>query len=175
MYVYIIQTRYIIHIYRSFVRAFARPPIKRFFYHSSIHHRMALLRSSASRLGRYASTRVLCTTAAAAPGSGPNFRSLVALDSNTLRPYVQPNAYVSPSSLIFGSVTVNDKTCVHSGCTLRGDLGLIEVGALCILDESVTIRTVVSSDGPSTQDTVAAGCWRAASTSKATTWWGRAQ
>lgn len=75
----------------------------------------------------------------APPGGGPNARSLLALDENTIRPFVQPNAHVSPTATVIGSVVVNDKTAVLPGATLRGDLGLVSVGAHCVIGENASV------------------------------------
>ncbi|CAN8076923.1 unnamed protein product [Agarophyton chilense] len=97
------------------------------------------------------------TTEPAPPGNGPNHRSIMALDANTIRPYVQPNAFVAPSASVIGSVVVNDKTAIMYGAVVRGDLALIQIGALTIIGENCVL-TAGAVDGTMTpSDAVATG------------------
>ena len=100
-------------------------------------------------------SRALCT--AAPPGNGPNHRSVMALDANTIRPFIQPNAHIAPDATVLGSVTVNDRAAVMCGATLRGDLGLVEVGIYSVVGEGATL--VASGEGATTspRDALAAG------------------
>ncbi len=104
-------------------------------------------------------------TAAAPPGAGPNHRSILALDGNTIRPFVQPNAHVAPSASVIGSVTVNDKTTVRGSAVVRGDLSLIEVGAHVVVGEGAVIGAGVVRDGVSPRDSAATGLPMKAETS----------
>ena len=66
-----------------------------------------------------------CTTvlnATNAPISGPNHRSIIALDANTIRPFVQPNAFVAPSASDFYSTKGYWKNIVS--CFFRSSTGL---------------------------------------------------
>jgi gamma-carbonic anhydrase len=111
-----------------------------------------LLRRAAPRL-----VRALSTAAPAPPPTGPNHRSLLALDGDTIRPFVQPNAYVAPSASVIGSVVANDFSAVMYGSVVRGDLALIHLGAYVrVLDNSTLTAGVV--DGQlSPADAVATG------------------
>lgn len=75
----------------------------------------------------------------APPGEGPNHRSIMSLDGNSIRPFVQPNSYVAPSASVIGSVTINDKAMVLYGSIIRGDLALIHVGCCSIIGENTTL------------------------------------
>lgn len=119
-----------------------------YFSHAQYHpfHRQYLatmMRLSATKfrvlpqLGRQFA-RTLCVPAA--PGKGPNHRSVMALDENTIRPIIQPNAYVAPDATVIGSVTINDKSALLSNATVRGDLGLIEIGVCCVIGEGATLE-----------------------------------
>lgn len=103
--------------------------------------------------------RRLFSTKAAAPGTGPNHRSIMALDGHSIRPFVQPNAFIAPSASIIGSVTVNDKSAVMYGAVVRGDLALIQIGALTVIGENsiLTAGAVDSSSEISPSEAVAMG------------------
>lgn len=100
-------------------------------------------------------TRALCTPAP--PSSSPNHRSLLALDADTIRPFVQNNAFVAPSASVIGSVVANDYSAVMNGAVVRGDLALIHLGAYSrVLDNSTLTAGAV--DGQlSPADAVATG------------------
>lgn len=104
-----------------------------------------------------AQARRLLATKAAPPGDGPNHRSILALDGNTIRPFVQPNAYVAPSASIIGSVVVNDKTAVMYGAVVRGDLALIHIGAYSFIGDNSTLTAGVVDSDMSPADAVASG------------------
>lgn len=94
----------------------------------------------------------------APPGDGPNHRSLMALDANTIRPYVQPDAFIAPSASVIGSVTINDRAAIMYGCVLRGDLALIHVGIDAIVCENTVITAGKVQEGAlSPADAVAVG------------------
>lgn len=82
----------------------------------------------------------------------------MSLDGNSIRPHVQPNAFVAPSASVIGSVAINDKAMVGYGAVVRGDLALIHIGfASTIGDNGVlTAGEVVvsssSSSSPSSDD-----------------------
>lgn len=95
--------------------------------------------------------------APAPPGDGPNHRSVLALDADTIRPFVQPNAFVAPSASVIGSVTANDYAAIMYGAVVRGDLALIHIGAHSHVQENCTL-TAGSVDGElSPADAVATG------------------
>lgn len=63
------------------------------------------------------------------------------LDAYTIRPYIQPDAFVAPSASVIGSVTMNDRAAVMYGCVVRGDLALIHIG----IDTTVCENTVITA------------------------------
>eukprot|EP00172_Hildenbrandia_rubra_P000965 Plantae.Rhodophyta-Hildenbrandia_rubra.ctg15562.p1 GENE.Plantae.Rhodophyta-Hildenbrandia_rubra.ctg15562~~Plantae.Rhodophyta-Hildenbrandia_rubra.ctg15562.p1 ORF type:complete len:276 (+),score=65.01 Plantae.Rhodophyta-Hildenbrandia_rubra.ctg15562:2087-2914(+) len=71
----------------------------------------------------------------APPGDGPNHRSIMSLDRDKIRPFVQTNAYVAPSATVIGSVLINDRTAILYNAVIRGDLGLIRIGAFVTVGE----------------------------------------
>ncbi|GAB0498200.1 hypothetical protein MMPV_009541 [Pyropia vietnamensis] len=81
----------------------------------------------------------------APPSSTPNHRSLLALDENTIVPFVQPNAYVAPSASVIGSVVINDQSAVMNGAVVRGDLAFLRIGAFTMVGDNC----VLSAEGPS--------------------------
>lgn len=83
-------------------------------------------------------------TIVAPPTATPNHRSLLALDENTIVPFVQPNAYVAPSASIIGSVVLNDQSAVMNGAVVRGDLAFLRIGAFSIIGDNC----VLSADAP---------------------------
>ena len=100
--------------------------------------------------------RRFCTRPAP-PSDGPNHRSIMALDANTIRPFVQPNAFVAPSASVMGSVTVNDKTAIMYGAVVRGDLALIQIGAYVTIGEN-SVLTAGAVDGTmSPSDAISTG------------------
>lgn len=83
----------------------------------------------------------------APPGDGPNHRSVMTLDAHTIRPFVQPNAFVAPSASVIGSVTVNDFAAVMYGTVVRGDLALIHVGVYTTICENSVVTAGKVRDG----------------------------
>lgn len=82
----------------------------------------------------------------------------MALDGNTIRPFVQPNSFVAPSASVIGSVAVNDKSAVMYGAVVRGDLAVIHVGAHVTVGENATLHAgAVDNDSLSPADAVSTG------------------
>ena len=104
-----------------------------------------------------ASGASISTNRIAPPGSGPNHRSLLALDGNTIRPFVQPNAYVAPNASVIGSVVVNDKAAVMYGAVVRGDLALIHIGGLTVIGDNSTLNAGTVDGSLSPSDAIATG------------------
>jgi len=77
-----------------------------------------------------------------------NQRTFLSLEMDSVRPYVQNNAYVAPSATVIGDVTINDASCVMNNCVLRGDYSTIQVGAHTLLEENCVLAT--SSEGETT-------------------------
>lgn len=96
----------------------------------------------------------------APPSRTPNHRSLLALDENTIVPFVQPNAYVAPSASVIGSVVVNDQSAVMNGAVVRGDLAYLRIGAFTIIGDNC----VLSAEGPGTGEGGAADADRLSAT-----------
>ncbi|PXF41342.1 Gamma carbonic anhydrase 2, mitochondrial [Gracilariopsis chorda] len=112
--------------------------------------RRALVRRAAQHF------RSLCSKPAP-PGEGPNHRAIMSLDADTIRPYVQPNAFVAPSASVIGSVVINDKSAIMYGAVIRGDLALIQIGALTVIGEN-SVLTAGAVDGMMTpSDAVSTG------------------
>lgn len=69
------------------------------------------------------------------------------LDGHSIRPYVQPNAFVAPSASVIGSVTINDCAAVLYGAVVRGDLALIHIGAHSVVGENAVLTAGDVADG----------------------------
>lgn len=118
----------------------------------------AMQRSTMSTsAGAASAAKAVAQEKAASPGDGPNHRSVMTLDSYSIRPYIQPNAFVAPSASIIGSVTVNDGTFVMYGAVVRGDLALISIGVFARIGENSVLTAGEVSKGFSPSDAVAAG------------------
>jgi gamma-carbonic anhydrase len=91
------------------------------------------------------------------PPPVPNHRSILALDGDEIRPFIQPNAFVAPSASVIGSVVVNDKAAVMYGAVVRGDLGLIHIGAFSIIGENATLTAGSIAGELSASDAVQTG------------------
>lgn len=81
----------------------------------------------------------------APPSTTPNHRSLLALDENTIVPFVQPNAYVAPSASVIGSVVINDQSAVMTGAVVRGDLAFLRIGAFTIIGDRLSASDAVAT------------------------------
>lgn len=94
---------------------------------------------------------------AAPPGDGPNHRSVMSLDGNSIRPHVQPDAFVAPSASVIGSIMLNNRAFVLYNAVVRGDLALIHVGMYSWIGENCVLTAGEVSDGLSPSDAVATG------------------
>jgi carbonic anhydrase/acetyltransferase-like protein (isoleucine patch superfamily) len=56
-------------------------------------------------------------------------------------PEIDPDAYVHPDATVIGSVVIGPETSVWPGAVLRGDDGLILVGARCSVQDGAVIHT----------------------------------
>lgn len=99
--------------------------------------------------------RGLCSPAP--PSTSPNHRTLLALDGDTIRPYVQNNAFISPSASVIGSVVANDYSAVMPGAVVRGDLALIHLGAYARILDNSTLTAGAVDGALSPADAVATG------------------
>jgi gamma-carbonic anhydrase len=50
-------------------------------------------------------------------------------------PSVNPEAYVAPTAVLSGQVTVGPGSCVLHGAVLSADDGSVEIGANCVIME----------------------------------------
>jgi gamma-carbonic anhydrase len=91
------------------------------------------------------------------PPPVPNHRSVLALDGDEIRPFIQPNAFIAPSASVIGSVVVNDKAAVMYGAVVRGDLALIHIGAFSIIGENATLAAGAIDGELSASDAVHTG------------------
>jgi carbonic anhydrase/acetyltransferase-like protein (isoleucine patch superfamily) len=55
-------------------------------------------------------------------------------------PSVDPDAYVAPTAVLSGQVTVGPGSCVLHGAVLSADGGPIEIGANCVIMEHAVLR-----------------------------------
>jgi carbonic anhydrase/acetyltransferase-like protein (isoleucine patch superfamily) len=55
-------------------------------------------------------------------------------------PSVNPEAYVAPTAVLSGQVTVGPGSCVLHGAVLSADGGSIEIGANCVIMEHAVLR-----------------------------------
>ena len=57
-----------------------------------------------------------------------------------MTPSVHPDAYVAPTAVLSGQVTVGAGSCVLHGAVLTADGGPVEVGANCVIMEHAVLR-----------------------------------
>lgn len=55
-------------------------------------------------------------------------------------PTIDPTAFIAPTAVICGDVTIGPNTCVGFGAVLTAEGGPIRVGAHCIIRENAVIR-----------------------------------
>jgi gamma-carbonic anhydrase len=55
-------------------------------------------------------------------------------------PSVNPEAYVAPTAVLSGQVTVGPGSCVLHGAVLSADGGSVEIGANCVIMEHAVLR-----------------------------------
>ena len=56
-------------------------------------------------------------------------------------PHVHPTAFVAPTAVLIGDVTLHEDTSVWFGTVLRGDMDRIEIGARSNVQDNTTIHT----------------------------------
>jgi len=61
-------------------------------------------------------------------------------------PRVHPTAFVAPTAVLIGDVTLHEHSSVWFGTVLRGDMDRIEIGARSNVQDNTTIHT--EEDGP---------------------------
>lgn len=80
-------------------------------------------------------------------------RTLVPI--NHMVPDVAVDAFVAPSAVLAGGVTVDDRASIFYGCVLRADLNYIRIGAYSNLQDRVVVHAAASSPtGLSAETTV---------------------
>jgi carbonic anhydrase/acetyltransferase-like protein (isoleucine patch superfamily) len=57
-----------------------------------------------------------------------------------MTPSVHPDAYVAPTAVLSGQVSVGEGSCVLHGAVLTADGGPVEVGANCVIMEHAVLR-----------------------------------
>ena len=58
-----------------------------------------------------------------------------------LVPTIDPSAYVSPEAVVIGNVVLGPESSIWPGAVLRGDHGLIEVGARTSIQDGSIVHT----------------------------------
>lgn len=58
-----------------------------------------------------------------------------------LTPTIDPSAYVSPEAVVIGNVVLGPESSVWPGAVLRGDHGLIEIGARTSIQDGSVVHT----------------------------------
>ncbi|MBI2773633.1 MAG: gamma carbonic anhydrase family protein [Chloroflexi bacterium] len=58
-------------------------------------------------------------------------------------PRVHPTAFVAPTAVLIGDVTLAEGSSVWFGCVLRGDMDRIEIGARANVQDNSTLHTDV--------------------------------
>ncbi|MBA3745310.1 gamma carbonic anhydrase family protein [Sporichthya sp.] len=58
-----------------------------------------------------------------------------------LAPQIDPSAYVSPDAVVIGNVVLGPESSIWPGAVLRGDHGLIEVGARTSIQDGSIVHT----------------------------------
>jgi carbonic anhydrase/acetyltransferase-like protein (isoleucine patch superfamily) len=74
-------------------------------------------------------------------------RTLVALLNQRVRPFVLPNAHVSPSASVIGNVAIADHVFIKPNAVLRGDSlvpdDLIRLGGYTVIGENTVLNAAV--------------------------------
>lgn len=80
------------------------------------------------------------------------------------RPQVGKNVFVAPTAVIIGDVHIGDGANIWFGAVIRGDLGTIQIGPGCSIQDNVTIhvpigkKTIIGSDVTVGHGAVLEGC-----------------
>jgi len=61
------------------------------------------------------------------------------------KPQIHENAYIAPTAVIIGNVTIGEGSNIWFGAVLRGDWGTITIGKNTSIQENVTIHNEVGS------------------------------
>jgi hypothetical protein len=57
-----------------------------------------------------------------------------------MTPYVHPEAYVAPTAVLSGQVSVGAGSCVLHGAVLAAEGGPVQIGAGCVIMENAVLR-----------------------------------
>ena len=60
-----------------------------------------------------------------------------------LVPTIDPNAYVHPDAVVIGNVRIDAEASIWPGAVLRGDYGLISIGARSNVQDGAVLHTTV--------------------------------
>ena len=72
------------------------------------------------------------------PGPGP-----VTIRHRGMAPSVHPDAYVAPTAVLSGQVSIGPGSCVLHGAVLAAEGGPVQVGANCVIMENAVLRGTV--------------------------------
>jgi carbonic anhydrase/acetyltransferase-like protein (isoleucine patch superfamily) len=61
------------------------------------------------------------------------------------KPQIHETAYIAPTAVIIGDVSIGERSNIWFGAVLRGDLGTIIIGDNTSIQENVTVHTTVAS------------------------------
>ncbi|MFW9941769.1 MAG: gamma carbonic anhydrase family protein [Candidatus Thorarchaeota archaeon] len=61
------------------------------------------------------------------------------------KPQIHDSAYIAPTAVIIGDVTIGENSNVWFGATIRGDWGSIDIGKNTSIQENVTIHIEAGS------------------------------
>ena len=64
---------------------------------------------------------------------------------NGKEPVIHPTAFIAPTAVIIGDVTIEERSNIWFGAVLRGDWGTIIIGKNTSIQENVTIHNEVNS------------------------------
>ncbi|MGQ9370178.1 gamma carbonic anhydrase family protein [Azospirillum sp. ST 5-10] len=81
----------------------------------------------------------------------------VILPFRGVRPRIDPSAYVAPTAAVIGDVTVGADCGVWFGCTLRGDVNAIVVGARTNIQDGTVVHVSSTGQGTYIGDDVTVG------------------
>ena len=59
------------------------------------------------------------------------------------RPHVHETAWIAPTAVLAGDVTVGPESCILHGAVLTAEAGSIEIGRRCIIMEQAVVRALV--------------------------------
>lgn len=71
----------------------------------------------------------------------------IILPYNGIHPTIHPTAFIAPSAVVIGNVTIGPEVGVWFGCVIRGDVQSISIGARTNIQDG-TIIHVTRGDGP---------------------------